>query len=157
MSDPAPEILFHSSAQGPLGTDHPATRPLPCPCAPLSSRTLPSPRPYPSSLNDRSCRIRRHIHQDETNESLSQLTLRTSKGNLALLSKRVGVFNIVESRRLCHPGTRLAFHQSPIFPFFFLHASKKHPQPRNHPAHLHTLPAPTAHTEATSDRESNTV
>lgn len=40
--------------------------------------------------------------------------MRPGKANSALLLKRVGVFNIVERRRTCHPGTSLAFHQSAI-------------------------------------------
>ena len=41
------------------------------------------------------------------------------KTNSALLLKRVGVFNIVERRRTCRPGTSLAFHQSAISSFFW--------------------------------------
>lgn len=70
----------------------------------------------------RSSSIQRAIYQDETNESLRQLSEHPSKANSALLPKRVGVFNIVERRRRCHLGTSLAFHQSAIsfsFSLFF--------------------------------------
>lgn len=44
--------------------------------------------------------IQRAIYQDETNESLRQLTEQPSKANSALLLKRVGVFNITEKRKM---------------------------------------------------------
>lgn len=68
----------------------------------------------PSAASLKRGPLQRSIHQDETNESLLQLTVCPGKANSALLLKRVGVFNIVERRRARHPGTSLAFHQSAI-------------------------------------------